>query len=122
VAVLRQLDLVLLAAVLPIFLVAGLPLAGYGAAAAAWLAQRAIKSLLARRAAASSEPRTVVGLVAASMIARAWLVALTIFAVGVSDKHAGLAAALLVIVLFTIHFNVGLIARAFPDERKARSS
>ena len=120
--VLRQLDLVLLAAALPIFLLAGLPLAGYGAAAGAWLAQRAIKSLLDRRAAASSEPRTVVGLVAASMIARAWLVALTIFAVGVSDKHAGLAAALLVIVLFTVHFNVGLISRAFPDDRKARPS
>ena len=36
----RFLDLVLLAVALPVFLVAGLPMLGYAAGAAAWLVQR----------------------------------------------------------------------------------
>jgi len=120
VTVLRHLDLLVLALALPLFLVAGLPMAGYGAGAGAWLAQRAIQALVARRAAASDDPRTVVGLTAGSMIARGWLVALTIFGVGVgSGDDAGLAAAVLVITLFTVYFTVSLILRPFQDEKVA---
>ena len=51
------------------------------------------------------------------MIGRGWLVALTIFAAGMMDNDAGLAAAVLVIVLFTAYFTVSMIMRPFdkPD-------
>jgi hypothetical protein len=114
VAFVRLLDLVVLALALPVFVVAGLPLAGYAAAAGAWLVQRAIQVTLERRARASDDPRTVVGLTAGSMIGRGWLVALTIFGVGVAvDREAGLSAAVLVIVLFTVYFTVSMILRPF---------
>jgi hypothetical protein len=123
-AVVKHLDLVILAVALPIFLAAGWPLLGYAAGAAAWLVQRLIAQQLARRAAASDDPRTVVGLTAGSMIGRGWLVALTIFGaylVAGSDDSVGLAAAVLVVVLFTAYFTVSLILRPFENHRELPS-
>jgi hypothetical protein len=113
---LRHLDLVLLALALPVFLVADLPMLGYGAGAVAWLSQRAIQLVLNRKAAASEDPRTVVGLQAGSMIGRGWLAALIIFAAGLKDNDAGLAAAVLVIILFTAYFTVSMILRPFQQQ------
>jgi hypothetical protein len=83
-----------------------------------------IAEVLGRRAAASDDPKTVVGLTAGSMIGRGWLVALTIFgaylAAG-SDDAVGLAAAVLVIVLFTAYFTVSLIFRPFENHRELPS-
>jgi len=121
---LKYLDLVILAVALPIFIVAGWPLLGYAAAAFAWLVQRVINDVLARRAAASDDPKTVVGLTAGSMIGRGWLVALTIFGAYViagSDDAVGLAAAVLVVVLFTAYFTVNLILRPFENHRELPS-
>jgi uncharacterized membrane protein YhaH (DUF805 family) len=120
VAFLRWLDIVVLALAFPVFVVAGLPLAGYAAGAGAWLAQRAIQVVLERRARASTDPRTVVGITTASMIGRGWLVALAIFGVGVAvEREAGLSAAILVIVLFTVYFTASMIVRPFEDAGKA---
>ena len=119
---LRYLDLVLLALALPVFVVAGLPLLGYAAGAAAWLVQRAVQLALNRKAASSGDPRTVVGIAAGSMIGRGWLVALTIFAAGLSDEDAGLAAAVLVIVLFTAYFTVSMIMRPFQTDTSRQPS
>jgi hypothetical protein len=121
---LRQLDLVILAIALPIFVAAGWPLFGYATGAFAWLVQRAIAEVLARRAAASDDPRTVVGLTAGSMIGRGWLVALTIFGaylIAGSDDDVGLAAAVLIVVLFTAYFTVNLIFRPFETHRELPS-
>ena len=120
--VIRYLDLVVLAIALPIFVVAGLPMLGYVAGGGAWLLQRGIQHLLNRRAAASQDPRTVVGITAGSMIGRGWLVALTIFAAGLSDEDAGLAAAVLVIVLFTAYFTVSMIMRPFQTDSSEQPS
>jgi hypothetical protein len=118
---LRYLDLVLLALALPLFVAAGLPMLGYAAGAAAWLVQRGVQVLLNRRVAASRDPRTVVGVTAGSMIGRGWLVALTIFAAGLQDEDAGLAAAILVIVLFTAYFTVSMIMRPFQPNSEQPS-
>ncbi len=65
-------------------------------AAAAWLLQRGIQELANSRARASDDPRTSVGVLAGSMIARGWLVAGSIFAVGMlGAREDGLAAAIL---------------------------
>jgi hypothetical protein len=121
VSVLRQLDLVALVLALPLFLVAGFPMPGYAVGAAAWLVQKAISHVLTQRAAASDDPRTTVGLLAGSMIGRGWLVAGAIFAVGLSDNKAGLAAAVLVISLFTIYFTVNMILRPFDAPRTGQA-
>ena len=110
---LRHLDIVILILALPIFIAADLPMLGYAAGAGVWLVQRAIQVALNRKAAAADDPRTVVGIAAGSMIGRGWLVALTIFAAGMEDNDAGLAAAVLVIVLFTAYFTVSMIMRPF---------
>ena len=116
------LDLVALAFALPVFLVAGFPMAGYAVAAGAWLLQRAVRELVARRAAAAADVRAQVGLTAASMILRGWLVAFAIFAVGLRDSKAGLAAAVLFLFLFSIFFTMQAILRpsgARPASRRS---
>ncbi len=122
--VVKYLDLALLALALPIFVIAGWPLFGYAAGAFAWLAQRAINEVLSRRAAASDDPKTVAGLIAGSMIGRGWLVALTIFGaylIAGRDDAVGLAAAVLVVILFTAYFTVSLILRPFENHRELPS-
>jgi hypothetical protein len=116
-AVLRNLDLVVAVLTLPIFLLADVSLAGWITGAGTYAAQRAIAAYTARRAAASDDVRTTVGLMAGSMIGRGWLVALTIFAVGVTvGDQAGLSAAVLFIVLFTVYFTMQMILRPFEKE------
>jgi hypothetical protein len=114
---LRWLDLVVLVAALPVFLVGGLPIAGYLVGAGAWIAQRTVQLVLARRTAASEDPRTIVGFTAASMILRGWLVALAVFLVGLGDNDAGLAAAILVISLFTVYFAMQMALRPMEGPR-----
>lgn len=113
----RYLDLALLALALPIFVVADLPLLGWAGAAVGWLAQRGIQVLIENRARASDDPRTVAGLLAGSMIARGWIVAGSIFVVGLSEREAGLSAAILSITLFTFYFTGQLIGRPFEERR-----
>ena len=54
---LRCLDLLVLALALPLFLIAGLPMLGYAAIAAAWLAQRGVNAFATRRAVATGDRR-----------------------------------------------------------------
>ena len=119
---LRYLDLVLLVLALPVFILGGLPMLGYVAGAAAWLVQRGLQVFLNRKAVEADDPRTTVGIAAGSMIGRAWLVALTIFAAGLKDDDAGLAAAVLVIVLFTAYFTVSMIMRPFETHNQEQPS
>jgi hypothetical protein len=116
--VLRYLDLVLLAVALPVFLLAGLPLLGYAAAAVAWLVQRAVQAQTDRRARESDDPRRVAGFLAGSMLARGWLLALAVFGVGMAaDREDGLAAAVLAIALFTAYFSARMLTRPFERPR-----
>ena len=118
-SLLRYLDIVALVFALPLFLLAGLPMVGYAVAAGAWLTQRGIDRLVQEKAKRSDDPRTVVGLLAGSMIGRGWLTAGAIMAVGLAaEREDGLAAAILCIALFTIYFPMQMIVRPF-DEAKA---
>ena len=116
-ALLRNFDLLLAALALPLFLLGDLPLAGWITGAGVYTGQRAIGAWTARRASNSDDARTTVGLMAGSMIGRGWLVALTIFAVGVTvGDEAGLSAAVLFIALFTVYFTMTMILRPFDTE------
>lgn len=114
---LRHLDLVVLAVALVVFLAAGLPLLGWAGAAGGWILQRLVQVAVTRRARESDHPRTVAGLLTGGMIARGWLLAGSVFAVGLSEREAGLAAAILAIILFTVYFTSQLLTRPFGSER-----
>jgi hypothetical protein len=117
----RFLDLFALLAALPLFLVADLPLEAYLVGGGVWIVQRIIQQLLQRRAEASDDPRIVAGYTAGSMIARGWLCAGAIFAVGIAaGDEAGLSAALLVIALFTVYFTVRMILRPIDAAQTRR--
>jgi hypothetical protein len=120
---LRYLDLVLLVAALPVFLAADLPIVAFVVIAAVWLvlyaveigANRAIAGAVERR-----DRRAAMGWTAASGLARAWIVALAVLLVGLIDgKDAGLAAAILALILFTVHFGSRLLLRVIePQEAR----
>jgi len=115
--VLRYLDFAVLLLALPIFVAADLPMLGWVGAAVGWTLQRAIQQAIEQRARASDDPRTVAGLLTGSMIARGWIVAGSIFIVGLSEREAGLAAAVLSITLFTFYFTSQMLTRPF-EQRK----
>ncbi len=110
--VLRNLDLAILAMAFGLFAAAKLPLEGWAAATVIWLVQRAIQVALQRHADASDDPRVVVMSLAGGAIGRGMLTAVGILVAGLLlDDRAGLAAALLIVVLFTIHMSVRLVHR-----------
>jgi hypothetical protein len=111
----RYLDLVLLAAALPVFLAADLPIAAFIVIAGVWLvlyaveygASRAISGAVERR-----DRRAAMGWMGATGLARAWIVVLAVLLVGVIDsKDAGLAAAVLALILFTVHLGTRVLLR-----------
>ena len=116
--ILRYLDIGALAAALPVFLVAGLPMVGYGAVAAAWLAQRGIQALAYRRAVQSGDRRAAIGVLAGSLFGRLWLVSLAVLAAGLAEREAGLAAAVLAATLFTIFFCTLLVVKPIEESRR----
>ena len=122
-SLLRQIDLLALALALPLFLLAGWSMLGYAVVAGAWLAIRGLELLLVRRthgALASGNRLTAMGLTAASGLMRAWLIVLAVLLVGLADKDAGLAAALLALVVFSIHFATNVITKLSAEADKPR--
>ena len=117
---LRYGDLALLALALPAFLIAGWPLLGYAVAAAAWLAGRGIEYAAKRRATrsiADGDRRTALGTMAAATLGRVWLIALAVLLVGLAEREAGLAAAILSLVLFTFYMGGKVLERLlYPEE------
>lgn len=113
----KHVDLVVLAAAFAVFALADLPLLGYAVAAAAWLAQRGIQVLAARHAArelAAGNRQRAMGTIAATSLGRVWLMVTAVLLGGLLAEHeAGLAAAMLLVVLFTVSFAAQGIAHLF---------
>lgn len=102
------LDLIVLAVAVPVFLIGGFPILGLGVAGGVWLAQRIVQLLALRhirRAAARGDATRskAMGIIAATILGRVWTVALAILLVGLADRDAGLAAALLSAALVTAY-------------------
>jgi uncharacterized membrane protein YkgB len=115
----KHVDLLLLAVALVVFAIGGLPLLGYAVAAAVWLAQRGIQVLAARRASddlAHGKRQRAMGTVAATTLGRVWLMATAVLLVGIAEREAGLAAALLLLALFTVSFAAQGIAYLLAPE------
>ncbi len=114
----KYVDLVVLAASLAVFLIGGLPMLGFAAGAAAWLLQRGIQALANRRAAAelaAGRRQRAMATVATSTLGRVWLMALAVLLVGLAEREAGLAAAVLVAVLFTVSFAAQGLVHLFDE-------
>jgi hypothetical protein len=115
----KYVDLLALVAALAVFLLGGFSLLGYAVAAGVWLAQRGIQVLAQRRMRqelARGNRQKAMGLVAGSGLGRVWLMATAVLLVGVAEREAGLAAALLLLALFTLSFAAQGIAHLFDDQ------
>jgi hypothetical protein len=113
----RNIDLAVLAAALVVFLVAGLPLAGWLTAAVVWGLWRGIGAFAERKAQqAGRDPRKVAGILAGATVGRGWLMGLVLIAVGLSaGDDVGLSAAVLSVVLFTVWFTTKMFLRPFEQ-------
>lgn len=123
VAAIRFFDLFLLAAALPVFVAAELPLVAWAVVAIVWLACLGVELYAERRVGqelAGGNRREAMGWVAITSLGRVWLIAITVLLVGLlAEREAGLAAAVLSLILFTVHFGARFIVRAMtpPEER-----
>jgi phosphatidylglycerophosphate synthase len=121
----KHVDLLVLAAALAVFVIGGLPLLGYVVAAAVWLAQRGIQVLASRRAGddlADGNRQRAMGTVAATTLGRVWLMATAVLLVGIAEREAGLAAALLLLALFTVSFAAQGVAYLLGPEEQGISA
>lgn len=113
----KHVDLMVLAAALAVFVLADLPLLGYAVAAVAWLAQRGIQVAAGRHAnreLAAGNRQRAMGTIAATSLGRVWLMVTAVLLGGLLANHeAGLAAAVLLVVLFTVSFAAQGIAQLF---------
>lgn len=117
----RFADLAVLVGALPVFLLADLPMAGYAVCAAAWIAASAMQIAADRhvkRSLARGNRNSALGVLAASTLGRVWLVALAILLVGLSDRDAGLAGAVLAAVLVTVHLAGMAIGRLISSDEE----
>ncbi len=113
---LRHLDLLVLVVGAAVFAAADLPMLGFAVAAGVWLLAKGLAALADRQIAASierGERRNAMGVTAAAGLGRVWLIALAVLLVGLSDRDAGLAAAVLSAVLFTVYILSKLVTEVF---------
>ena len=117
---LKYVDLLVLIAALAVFVLAGLPMLGYAAAAAAWLAQRGIQVLAARKAdaeLAAGERQRAMATIAATGLGRVWLMATVVLVVGLlGAREDGLAAGVLLAILFSVSFAAQGLAHLLGSE------
>jgi hypothetical protein len=119
----RNLDLVVLVLALPVFLAVGAPIAGYLVAGGAWLVGRFADEIATRRRRAALEAgnrNAALGVTAASMLGRLWILAGAILVVGLIEREAGLAAAILAFALVTAHLSATFVAHLLDPEGDGR--
>jgi len=114
---LRWLDVVLVVLAAPFVVLMDLPVLGYAVDAAAWIANRLIGVGVEKLAGGQQDVRRAVGLNLFALIARSWLVGLTILAVGLAgEREDGLMAAILVLAAFTLYFVTSLLTRSLEGK------
>ena len=113
----RWLDVILVVLAAPFVVLMGLPVLGYAVGAVAWILNRALGVWAERVAKGQQDVRRAVGLNLGVLIARAWLVGLTILAVGLAgEREDGLTAAVLMLVAFTVYFVTSLLLRSLEGK------
>ncbi len=120
-ALIANLDLILLVISAPVFIATGEPLA-WLVAAGLWAFARAVSAFAtakARQKLAAGERNTALGTVAATSLGRVWLIAIAVLVAGVIDRDTGLYAALLLVVLFTVNLGSRGLVHLIESDRKA---
>ena len=118
--VLRNLDLVLLALALVLFLAVGLPILGWVTAAVIWAMWRGIGEWAEHKARSATHPKQTAGIAAGSMVGRGWLLGLILLGAGLAaGEDVGLSAAVLVFVIFTVHFTLKILLRSAEPQGPA---
>jgi hypothetical protein len=108
----RYLDVSIVVAVAPLFVLAGLPILGYAIGAGAWLATRYAVDIAQRRARVSNNPARQAALLLASMMGRVFaIVAAVLIARFAGSTDDGIAAAAVVLAAFTVHLLVTIAMR-----------
>ena len=107
----RYIDLIVLAAALPVFIFGGEPILGWIAVAVTWPAQRIFQHVMEVKATEADDTQGFFRYMAGSLLGRVWMVVVAIFAVGIIDRQAGLTAAILTAIVFTTYLIVSLIMR-----------
>ena len=100
---------IVIAVALPIFLIAGWRVSGWGLGAVLWLGSELLGWVLTRLQSRTGN-LAAAGVVAFGMLFRAIAVMVVVFAVAVSDKWLGLAAALTYAAGYSATFGLQLIA------------
>ena len=106
-----------IALALPIFAVAGWPLAGWALGAVLWIAAEIFAAVLARLP-GRPDNLAAAGMRGIGTTSRALLVGIVLVIVTVSNETVGLSAAILYAVAFTVELGIGL-ATYFGGEAKA---
>jgi hypothetical protein len=108
-----NLDLIALVIALPVFVVGGLSMAAYFVATGMWLVARLIEAVAQRKAAENlrdGKRNTAMGMIAATSLGRVWLIVLAVLIAGLISRDAGLYAAILLVVVFTLNLaSTGLV-------------
>ncbi|HWC08493.1 MAG TPA: hypothetical protein VG458_05530 [Solirubrobacterales bacterium] len=122
----KYVDLLLLAAGLVVFLLGDFPMLGYAVGAAVWIIQRVVQEIATRRATrelAAGNRQRAMGIVAATTLGRVWLMATTVLVVGLTaEKQDGLAAAVMVLVFFTVTFVIQGLSHLFGHEPEGQGA
>lgn len=121
----KYVDLIALLVALAVFLLGDLPLLGYAVAAAVWLTQRGIQMLAQRRMKqelARGNRQKAMGIVAGSTLGRVWLMATAVLLVGIAERESGLAAAILLLALFTISIAAQGLNHLFDDQPEGQGA
>lgn len=118
---LRNVDLAVLPLALPVFLLAGWPIAGWLCAALIWAAWRIVGAQLDRRTReAGPDLQRAAVLQGASSIGRGWMLLVGVLAAGLLiSRDVGLATALLLTVVFTVSISFRLALRPILDRAGA---
>jgi cobalamin synthase len=121
----KYVDLIALLVALAVFLLGDLPLLGYAVAAAVWLTQRGVQMLVQRRMKqelAAGNRQKAMGIVAATTLGRVWLMATAVLLVGIAERESGLAAAILLLALFTISIAAQGFHHLFDDQPEGQGA
>jgi hypothetical protein len=107
----RYLDVLIIVVAAPILLLIGVSPVGYAAGAGAWIVLRAVGEGV-ERLARKVDPRQQIGLRLAYLLARVFLLALTVVLVRRgAGKDPALTALLVIVVAFTINMLLSFVDR-----------
>ena len=108
----RYLDVCLVVAGAPIVLLAGLPRLGYAIGAGGWIVTRFAVGVVKRRAWNARDTRSRAALHLTAILGRVWLIALVVLGARYGGDNAdGIAAAVVVLVAFTVELTTSLLFR-----------